>query len=513
MTKTVTVSRRELLAASGAMVVSFGIPANAQIRTGSFVPYIVGPSALNTELDSWLTIHANNTATLLFGRAEFGQGTVTGMMQIAAEELDLEMAQVSAASLDTSVTRNQGNQVSSSSIEGAAPSLRAAAAEARQALLKMAGERLNAPLDSLRVSGGVVTATTRPDSKVTYGELIGDKRFSLKVTGTAPEKPVSSYRLVGSRVPRIDIPPKMRGTYEYIQHIRVPGMLHGRVVRPAGQAALGAAVKLKSVDESSIAGIAGVQLVRKGRFLGVVAADEWSAVKAAAQLKVEWEIPQALPGTKQIHEKLRSAKTTDKAVHESGDVATAMANAPFTVAASFKSPYEAHAPFAPNCALADVRADSADVYSSTQRLFWLRGALARVLKLQPEQVRVRYVESSGTFGHSGYDDAATAAAVLSQAVGKPVRVQFSRGDEHGWDNFGPAHVAEVRAAADANGRLIGFEYHGWQHGWNFVVEPSEELALDAKIPDPVTAPAAGVNNNTAGGVYRHSESASDQSHR
>ena len=501
MTKTATVSRRELLAAGGAMVVSFGIPANAQIRTGSFVPYIVGPSAMNTELDSWLTIHANNTATLLFGRAEFGQGTVTGMMQIAAEELDLEMAQVSAARLDTSVTRNQGNQVSSSSIEGAAPSLRAAAAEARQALLKMAGERLNAPLDALRVSGGVVTATTRPGSKVTYGELIGDKRFSLKVTGTAPEKPVSSYRLVGSRVPRIDIPPKMRGTYEYIQHIRVPDMLHGRVVRPAGQAALGAAVKLKSVDESSIAGIAGVQLVRKGRFLGVVAADEWSAVKAAAQLKVEWEIPQALSGTKQIHEKLRSAQTTDRAVHESGDVATAMANAPYTVAAWFKSPYEAHAPFAPNCALADVRADSADVYSSTQRLFWLRGALARVLKLQPEQVRVRYVELSGTFGHSGYDDAATAAAVLSQAIGKPVRVQFSRGDEHGWDNFGPAHLAEVRAAADANGRLIGFEYHGWQHGWNFVVEPSEELALDAKIPDPVTAPAAGVNNNTAGGVY------------
>ena len=171
------------------------------------------------------------------------------------------------------------------------------------------------------------------------------------------------------------------------------------------------------------------------------------------------------------------------------------------LSASFKSPYEAHAPFAPNCAVADVRADSADVYCSTQRLFWLRGALARVLKLQPEQVRVRYVESSGTFGHSGYDDAATAAAILSQAVGKPVRVQFSRGDEHGWDNFGPAHLAEVRAAADANGRLVGFEYHGWQHGWNFVVEPSEELALDAKIPDPVTAPAAGVNNNTAGGVY------------
>lgn len=500
MTKT-TLSRRELLAAGSAMVVSFGLPAKAQIRTGSFVPYIVGPSALNTELDSWLTIHANNTATVLFGRAEFGQGTVTGMMQIAAEELDLEMAQVTAANLDTTVTRNQGNQVSSSSIEGAAPSLRAAAAEARQALLKLASARLNAPVDTLRVSGGVVTVSSRPEAKVTYGELIGDKRFSLKVTGTAPEKPVSSYRIVGTRVPRVDIPPKMRGTYEYIQHVRVPGMLHGRVVRPSGQAALASAVKIKSVDEASISKIPGVQLVRKGRFLGVVAADEWSAVKAASQLKVEWEIPEGLPGTKQLHEKMRSAKTTDKPVHESGNVDAAMANAPHKVSASFKSPYEAHAPFAPNCAVADVRADSADVYCSTQRLFWLRGALGRVLKLQPEQVRLRYVESSGTFGHSGYDDAATAAAILSQVVGKPVRVQFSRSDEHGWDNFGPAHLADVRAAANADGKLVSFEYHGWQHGWNFVVEPSEELALDAKVPDPVTPPASGINNLTAGGVY------------
>ena len=178
-----------------------------------------------------------------------------------------------------------------------------------------------------------------------------------------------------------------------------------------------------------------------------------------------------------------------------------MANAPHKVSASFKSPYEAHAPFAPNCAVADVRADSADVYCSTQRLFWLRGALGRVLKLQPEQVRLRYVELSGTFGHSGYDDVATAAAILSQAVGKPVRVQFSRSDEHGWDNFGPAHLADVRAAANADGKLVGFEYHGWQHGWNFVVEPSEELALEAKVPDPVTPPASGINNLTAGGVY------------
>lgn len=504
MTENTALSRRELLAAGGALVVSFGLPATpskAAIKTGSFAAYIVGPTAQDTELDSWLAIHPNNTATLLFGRAEFGQGTVTGMMQIAAEELDLDMSQMTAAKLDTAVTRNQGNQVSSSSIEGAAPSLRSAAAEARRALLKLAAQRLDVTEDALRVTGGVVTATSRPGVQVTYGELIGDKRFSLKVTGTAPEKPASSYRVVGTRVPRVDIAPKMRGTYEYLQHVRVPGMLHGRVVRPQGQAALGSAVKIKSIDESSIANIPGVQLVRKGRFVGVVAADEWSAVKASRQLKVEWDIPPALPGRARLHDKLRASKTTDRTVHESGDANAAITAAALKVEATFKSPYESHAPFAANCAVADVQAGSADVYSATQRLFWLRDALARVLKLPPDKVRVRYVESSGTFGHSGYDDAATAAAIMSQAVGKPVRVQFSRSDEHGWDNYGPAHVCDVRAAASADGKLVGFEYHGWQHGWNFVVEPSEALALDVPVPPPVLPPPAGVNNLTAGGVY------------
>jgi CO/xanthine dehydrogenase Mo-binding subunit len=494
-------SRRAFLGNGGAMLVAFGLstgPSRAQINTGSFPPYITGPTALNTELDSWLAIHPNNTATLYFGRAEFGQGTLTGMLQIAAEELDLEMKQVSAANLDTSVTRNQGNQVASSSIEGAAPSLRAAAAEARQALMKLAAERLNVSEDKLQVSSGVVTAAGR---SVSYGELIGDKRFSLKVTGKAPVKSVSSYKLVGTPVPRIDISPKMKGSYEYLQHVRVPGMLHGRVVRPAGQSALAADLKIKSVDESSISNIPGVQLVRKGRFIGVVAADEWSAVKAASQLKVEWDLPRNLSGTDRLHEKMRASKTDDKNIVETGNVSAAISNAPHTVAATFKSPYEAHAPFAPNCAVADVRADSADVYCATQSLFMLRGAIARVLKMPPEQVRVRYFESSGTFGHSGYNDVAQAAAVLSQAVGKPVRVQFSRSDEHGWDNYGPAHLADIRAAADSNGRLVVFEYQGWQHGWNFVVESTEDLALDAKIPAPVTPPAAGVNKATAGGAY------------
>jgi len=506
MTENIGFSRRDLLiaGAGGAMLVAFQLRSNgalAQVQTGSIPAYLLGAPAVGSDVDSWIVVHADNTVTAYFGRGEFGQGTLTGMLQVAAEELDLDLGQISAVPLDTAITRNQGMQVSSSSIEGAAPSLRAAAAEARQALLKMAATRLDASEGDLRVSAGLVSVAGRPGRSVTYGELLGDKRFNLKVTGTAPLKPVAAYKLVGARVPRVDIPAKIKGSYEYVQHVRLPGMLHGRVVRPAGQGALGAGAKFKTIDETSIAQIEGARVVRKGDFLGVVAADEWSAVKAAVQLKVDWDMPRTLSGTDRLHDRMKASKTIDKTVIDVGDAGAALSSAAHTVSASFKSPYEAHAPFAPNCAVADVRADSAEIICATQNLFPTRAALARVLKMPVEQVRVRYVESSGTFGHSCYDDAAQAAAILSQAAGKPVRVQFTRGDELGWDHYGPAHLAEVRAAADANGKIVGYEYHGWQHGWNFVVEATEELALNAKIPPLALPDAAHVNKSNAGAMY------------
>src|SRR5450631_2897504 len=195
-------SRRELLVAGA----------------GAMPAYLLGAPTLGSDVDSWIVVHADNTVTVYFGRGEFGQGTLTGMLQVAAEELDLDLGQISAVPLDTAITRNQGMQVSSSSIEGAAPSLRAAAAEARQALLKMAATRLDASEGDLHVSAGLVSVAGRPGRSVTYGKLLGDKRFNLKVTGTAPLKPVAAYKLVGARVPRVDIPAKIKGSYEYVQH-------------------------------------------------------------------------------------------------------------------------------------------------------------------------------------------------------------------------------------------------------------------------------------------------------
>lgn len=496
LTQDTGVSRRDFLKSGGALVVSFGLTATARDAMAQFA----GVPAAGTDLDSWLSVRADNTAQIYFGRAEFGQGTVTSMLQIAAEELDLDMKQVSAIPLDTKLTRDQGRQVSSSSIEQAGPQLRAAAAEARQGLLNLAATRLGVPVSSLRVASGIVSVAGQSGRSATYGELIGDRRFNLKVSGKAPQKPVAEYKLVGKRVPRLDIPAKVDGSYEYLQHVRLPGMLHGRVVRPKGQGALGAGAKVASLDESSIAGIPGARVVRKGDFVGVVANSEWHAVKAAAQLKITWDLPATLPGDQGLYDAMRASKTVDTTLVNEGDIREALSGAAHVVSGIFKGPYESHAPFAPNCAVAEVGKDAALVYCATQQLYPTRDMLAKALGMGQDQVQVRYVEGSGTFGHSCYDDAGQAAALLSQAVGRPVRVQFSREDEIGWDCYGPAHLAEVRAGVDAKGKLVGYEYQGWQHGW-YILETSMELAHNMKVPPPVVSQAAVVNRFNAGAMY------------
>ena len=276
--------------------------------------------------------------------------------------------------------------------------------------------------------------------------------------------------------PRNDLPDKVSGKYVYMQHVRVPGMLHGRVVRPRGQGAYGAGAKVMALDETSIGNIPGARVLRKGDFVGVVAENEWDAVRAARQLKVTWDSTPSLTGSDGMYEAMRAAKTDDRMVLERGNAADAIGAAPHKVAYNCRAPYQAHAPFGPNCALADVKADSALVMCSTQDVYGTRGTLARVFGLPVDKVRVQYYEGSGTYGHSCYDDVAQAATLLSQLAAKPVRLQFMRWDEHGWDNYGPSHVGEVRAAANADGKIVGYEYHGWQHHWSNV-ETTEQLAL------------------------------------
>ncbi|MFL6796784.1 MAG: molybdopterin cofactor-binding domain-containing protein [Xanthobacteraceae bacterium] len=493
-------SRRGLLKGGGALIVGFSmtaLPAGAApVARGA----AAGPFD-GSAIDTWIAIQADNTATIYLGKGEFGQGNTTGLLQIAADELDLDMAQVRSVQLDTNVTTNQGATTSSSSIERAGPQLRAAAAEARRALLNLASSRLGMQVGSLVVEKGVVSIAGHGAQSVSYGELLGDKPFNVKFTGTAPQKAITRYKLVGKNVPRVDIPAKAAGIYTHLQHVRVPGMLHGRVVRPRGQRAYGLGAKALAIDEGSIKDIP-ARVVRKGDFVGVVAENEWDAIRASRAVKVTWESTDALPGNADLFTRMRAAKTSDVTIVNWGDAESAFPKAAHVASATYYCPYQSHAPFGPNCAVADVTAQRALVMSSTQDIYNTREMLAEVLGVPEQSVRVQYVEGSGTYGRSCYDDCAQAAAVMSQAVGKPVRVQFMRSDEHGWDDYGPAHLAEVRAGIDADGRIVAYEYQGWQHGW-MINETTHELVLQTPPKERTTGPMSiPVNRMSTGSMYQ-----------
>jgi nicotinate dehydrogenase subunit B len=500
MTALPTLPRRALLKAGGALVVGFSLHAAARAqppRPGSRP----GPPDPK-QLDTWLAIHGDGTATLYIGFVELGQGATTALPQVAAEELDLDPDQIRLVQHDTNVTPNQGGTYSSSAVFRGAPQVRAAAAEARQALLKLAAARLGATADRLAVSRGVVTVQGDAGRSVSYGELIGERQFEIEVSGKAPVKSPDSYRLVGKPAPRRDLPDKASGDYTYVQHLRLPGMLHGRVVRPRGQRAYGAGAKVLAVDEASIKAIP-ARVVRRGDFIGVVAERQWDAVRAARQLKVTWDAAPTLPPFEQLFERMQAGPTEDMVVLERGDAPGALSARTAgheTVSMTCFGPYQSHAPFAPNCALADVRPDGALVMCASQDIYNLRKGLAPLLGLAPEKIRVQFQSSAGTYGHSCYDDVAQAAAIMSQLAGHPVRVQFMRWDEHGWDTYGPAHVGKVKVSAGPDGRISGYLYEGWQHNWS-LVETSDQLATGAAPAEWAVFPSDQVALKTCGGQY------------
>jgi len=494
--------RRDFLKAGGALIVGFslrGISFAQEDAKG--VAFASGPDQPDLQqLDTWLAIHADNTATIFSGYVELGQGSTTALLQIAAEELDLNLNQVKCAQMDTNRSPNQGATAASASISRGGPKIRAAAAEARRALLNLASKKFNAPVDHLTVAGGIVSLAGNPRQSISYGKLLGGKLFHIPFTGTAPLKLVSGYKIVGARVPRNDIPDKISGRYTFMQQVRVPGMLHGRIVRPRGQSSYSAGAKVLEVDTSSIQNIPGARVIRRRDFIGVVALTEWDAVRAAQQLKVTWQEVQTLSGHADIHEQMRTDKSTDQILSETGQTETALKEAAHVVSRTYRGPYQAHAPFGPACALAQITADSAVVMCSSQNAFDTRRKIAEVLRMPDAKVRVQYYEGSGTFGRSCYDDAAQAAAILSQEVGKPVRVQFMRWDELGWDNYGPAHFAEIRAGADANGKLVAYEYNGWQHGWS-TTESSQQLAMETPAAESGAGTARQLNKLNLASMY------------
>ncbi len=446
-----------------------------------------------TQMDSWFTVHPDNSLSIKLGKVELGQGSATGLAMIVAEELDHDMNLVRVVENDTDITPNSGATVGSQSIQNTGKAYRAAAAFFRQTLLNLASAKLGVPAASLTISKGIISGGS---GKTSMGELLGGKLINAQApaaynlaggaftppgpgltagtyathgAGLAPGfpglvKPLSQYKIVGdTSPPRLDIPAKVMGTYTFVHNVKVPGMLHGRVVRPRGQGGVydGVNPAVLSVDPKSIAHIPDSQVVQIGNFIGVVAKQEYDAIQAAAQLKVTWAPMPKLAGSGEMWQQMRDFDKAGQAparyVVNIGNVDNALKSAAKTVSATYTHPYNGHFPIGPACAIAWVKGNGCRVFSNAQNIYAVRTSVANVLGFTVNQVRVSYYEGSSCYGSSPQTDPAEAAALMSKAVGAPVRLQFMRWDEQGWDNYGPAFMHDLRGGVDASGNIVGIE--------------------------------------------------------
>ena len=473
-------SRRDFLKRTTGLIVGFtlgGLRESAG-AAGTLGPY--GPP--EDEIDSWLVIGEDGSATLFSGCCELGTGSSTGLLQIVAEELDLPFVRTKLVGPDTNRTPDQFVSSGSRTISVHGKIIRQAAAEARQALVNLAAERLGAPPDQLVTDNGALHVSGSPSRLLTYGELIGGRRFDLKLTGKVKLKRPSEYKVVGTSVPRIDIPGKVFGTFTYLQDVKVLGMVHGRIVRPPSHGG-----KVVAVDEKSVAHLPGLlKVVRRADLVGVVCQREEQAIRAAAALKVKWSDWAGLPDMKDLYARIRSLpeypsgypqRNPGGVLDRVGDVDAALAQAATVVKASYESPYQHHGSIGPSCAIADARADGVTIWCATQTPYGLREAVAKFLGVPNDKVHLIYVEASGCYGQNGADDVVIDALVLSQSIGKPVRVQWSRADENGWEALKAARVSCMQGGLDSTGTIIGWdartfgfsgysrpEYHEPKHG-------------------------------------------------
>src|SRR5258708_2529658 len=456
---TTGLSRRDFLTRSGALVVSFSMAPlldplpSAQARFDTHMSHI-DP----VRLDSWIAVGAGGIVTGYTGKCDFGQGMYTAQTQLVAEELCVPLDHVRLIQCDTSVTPDQGTTSGSQSTPTNfnTSGLAQAAATAREALIKMAAQHLGVPASQLTASDGFIIA--KGGRRVSYRELVAGKKFNLTVDPTAKRRTPNEWTVLGKPVPSLDITDLVTGRFEFVHNVQVAGMLHGRVVRPP---AVGATVV--SVDESSVGGVPGlVKVVVRKDFVGVVAEKQMQAAEAAGQLKVVWTSGLGLPAQQDFYDYIRKQPSRDVLMVDSQDVDQKLAQAATVLKATYSYPYQAHGSIGASCAVADVRADKATVWSPTQSVYPTRSGLATLLGLPVDDVRVIFVRGSGCYGLNGADTVSFDTALLSQAVRRPVRVQLSREDEMAWgENYGAACVIDQRAGVDATGAIVAWDCEPW----------------------------------------------------
>ena len=463
-------SRRNLLKAGGALVVSFGIPISAQQAraAGELAAPSSKPPLTPDQLSSYIAIDADGVVSIYFGKMDMGQGLAVAIRQMVAEELDVPFAATKIFIGDTDTSVNQGGASGSTGVQAGGKQMRMAAAEARRVLLDMATDKLGLPAEQLTVNDGVVHATSDAAKKISYAELIGGQYFNvhldwngkygnpLYAPGKAQPKDPKDHKVVGQPIPRDDIAGKVFAQADFAMDVKVPGMVHGRMIRPA----IAGAVPVK-VDESSITDIPSAKVVWDKGFLGVVADKEWAAIKAASQLKVEWsDATPPFPDQNTLYEHIRNAPTRKREEDgkQTGNVDDAFKTAARVIEAEYEWPFQSHACMGPACALVDFKDGKATCWSGTQKAHFVQTGLAATLNIPQDHVHVIWTTGPGSYGRSDADDCAMDAAVLSKAVGKPVRLQYMRDQGTGWDPKAPASIHKVRAAIDTQGNIIAYDF-------------------------------------------------------
>jgi nicotinate dehydrogenase subunit B len=444
-------SRRDFLKTSGSLVVVFGAPvALAQTPTKKAAQT---KTVATDQVDGFIAIDAKGNVTVFSGKVDLGTGVQTALAQMAAEELCVPLERVTVIQGDTDLTPDQGITWGSLTIQAGGMQIRQACATAREALLERAAGKLGVAKRDLYARDGRVVALGS-ERAVPYTELIGGRHFEMKLDAKAPMKSPATYTIVGQSVPRFDIPDKVRGRFTYMQDFKVKGMLHARVVHPTAIKAT-----LQSVDDSAARQVPGyVATVRKGSFVAVVSRSEWGAIKAAEALKTSWSDWRGLPDKATLWDYVRKSKVLkSEELQKAGDSAAAMKGASKRLNATYDFAVHTHGSIGPSCAVADYKEGKLRVWTASQGTHTLRKQLANMLGMKPDDVRCTYLEGAGCYGRNGHEDAAADAALLARELGKPVRVQWSRADEHGWDPKGPPTLLQHRAALDEGGNLLAWE--------------------------------------------------------
>ncbi len=481
-------SRRDFLKTAGVMMIGFGFGAATADAQSPINP---SGNVDATQVDNWVAIGADESITVFAGKAELGTGMRTLQMQLAAEELSVPLNRVTLVLCRSGITPNQGLTVGSFSTmtQFGTNGLRVAVDTARDALYQLASLWFGVDVSQLVLKDGVFSVSGDPTSTVSYGELVQGRRFNLPVNRMAVPNDPSTWKVLGQSVPRVDIPAKAKGTFQYVQKVRVPRMLHGRVVRPP---ALGA--RVQNIDSNVVNGLPGSpRVVQVNDFVGVVADTEWHAIKAAEALAsgITWSAGDTLPAQTDLYTYMTQQPSRNSLAVNTGDVDQVMASAAKTMTAQYRYPYQMHGALASSCAVADVRGATGQtatvkVWSATQGVYNMRTILSNLLQIPAANIEVAFVEGSGCYGHNGADPVTQDAALLSQAVGKPVRVQYSRSDEMiNGEHYGHPMVSNEKIGLDANGTIIAWDYE------NILMQRGEGAAIGS-------APGNGIPGYLAG---------------